>query len=89
MSYLKKYLKDLKKEPTYGRGLFQTNLKVGFIFAVIMKNGTPTFDCGTAVHNDCRGENVALEMMEQEDFISWARDPWTGEDHLTFGEKTS
>ena len=81
---LNSYIERMRKEPQYGKGLFQTDLKCGFIYAVITKNGKPTFDWGTPVHNDCRGENVALEMMKQKGFISWAKDPWTGEDHLIF-----
>lgn len=55
-------------------GLFQTHLKAGLLFAIMGNElqSYPTF-------NDCRGENVALNLMHDPTFTGWAIDPWTSE----------
>jgi len=64
------------------RGLFQTNQPVGLIFAVIKdENGINQYT-PIPCHNDCRGENVALKLMKQSDFVCWAVDPWSGQINL-------
>ena len=90
MNPILKLFKDLKKEPTYLNGLFQTNLRVGYIFPIMLKNGVPTFSWGgIPVFNDCRGENVALELMHHKDFVIWAIDPWSGQINMKIYGETS
>ena len=80
MSAILKYFKELKLQ-----GLFQTDNNVGKIFPIIIKNNTPTFNCGgIPTYNDCRGENVALQLMRQKNFVCWAIDPWNGKINIKF-----
>jgi len=76
------FLKDMKKKPM---GLFQTYAAFGLIFPIKMENNVATYTM-VPVYNDCRGENIALTIMEEENFILWAIDPWSGEVHLDFSK---
>lgn len=66
------------------RGLFQTNSKVGLIFAIIRDITGKCQHTPIPCHNDCRGECVALELMKEKSFVEWAIDPWTGKINMNF-----
>ena len=64
----------LTQTPT---GLFQMTEKVGLIFPILIKNNIPTLTNGIPVHNNYLGEQIALDLMRQDNFVEWAIDPWT------------
>ena len=75
-------------------GLFQSKNRTGHIFPVMILAGSSTVLGVTGNHrhlrsaaqlqkvptfNDCRGENLALEITKQKEFVCWAIDPWTSQ----------
>lgn len=73
--------KILSKPPI---GLFETNNKVGMIFPILLENNIPTFNYGIPVHNSYLGEEIALNLMKQNDFVGWSIDPWTSKINIKF-----
>ena len=67
-------------------GLFQTTYPVGFIFAVIKDKNEAHQFIPVPCHNNCRGEEVALDLMKSPDFICWAIDPWSGKINIKIGD---
>ena len=64
------------------KGLFQTDYPVGFIFPILKdKNGVLQYS-PTPCHNTDEGQITACQIMDNEDFVEWAIDPWTSEINL-------
>lgn len=59
-------------------GLFQTDNPVGFVFPIIKDEGGKIEMERIPCHNNDLGQIDACQMMDQENFIEWAIDPWTG-----------
>jgi hypothetical protein len=73
-------LDDFRKSPNYGKGLFQTNLTVGLLQPILRnpKGGDHKL-VPWPCHNNSEGELEACRIMDEEDFVDWAIDPWTSE----------
>ena len=75
----------IKNSSHMGKGIFQTDLPSGLVFYAV-KMGEKLSLTSAPVKNNDEGVMSCMEIMDADDFVDWAVDPWTGECNLEVDE---